>query len=73
MFALLSNSGPHDDMMSSAFQASLKVKSSLQCSLSVLFFLAHSQVMNEYRGGEMSTEVVVDRNLWTEIVDRRRK
>ena len=22
--------------------------------------------MNEYRGGEMSTEVVVDRNLWTE-------
>ena len=34
---------------------------------------AHVQAMNEYRGGEMSTEVVVDRNLWTEIVDRRRK
>ena len=29
--------------------------------------------MNEYRGGEMSMEVVVDRNLWTEVVDRRRK
>ena len=27
--------------------------------------------MNEYRGGEMSKEVVVDGNLWTEIVDRR--
>ena len=25
--------------------------------------------MNEYRGGEMSTEVVVDGNLSTEIVD----
>ena len=23
--------------------------------------------MNEYLGGEMSTEVVVDRNLWTEM------
>ena len=33
---------------------------------------AHAQAMNEYRDGEMSTEVV-DRNLWTEIVDRRRK
>ena len=32
---------------------------------------AHAQAMNEYRGGEMSTEVVVDRNFWTEIVDRR--
>ena len=31
-----------------------------------------AQVMNEYRGGEMLTEVVVDRNLWMEIVDRRR-
>ena len=31
------------------------------------------QAMNEYRGGKMSTEVVVDRNLKTEIVDRRRK
>ena len=29
--------------------------------------------MNEYRGGEMSTEVVVDGNLWTEIVDRGRQ
>ena len=26
---------------------------------------AHAQAMNEYRGCEMSTEVVVDRNLWT--------
>ena len=34
---------------------------------------SHAQAMNEYRGGEMSTEVVVDRNLWTEIVNRRRK
>ena len=35
---------------------------------------AHAQTMNEYRRGEVSTEVVaiVDRNLWTEIVDRRR-
>ena len=24
----------------------------------------HAQAMNEYRGGEMLTEVVVDRNLW---------
>ena len=31
------------------------------------------QAMNEYGGGEMSMEVVVDQNLWTEIVDRRRK
>ena len=29
---------------------------------------AHAQAMNEYGGGEMSTEVVVDGNLWTEIV-----
>ena len=35
--------------------------------------LAHAQAMHEYRWGEMSTEVVVDRRLWTEIVDRRRK
>ena len=28
---------------------------------------AHAQAMDEYRGGEMSTEVVVERNLWTEI------
>ena len=34
---------------------------------------AQAQAMNEYRGGEMLTEVVVDRNLWTEIVDRRQK
>ena len=33
----------------------------------------HAQAMNEYRGGETSTEVFVERNLWTEIVDRRRK
>ena len=37
------------------------------------FMRAHAQAMNEYRGVEMSTEVVVDGNLWTEIVDRRRK
>ena len=30
---------------------------------------AHAQAMNEYRRGEMSTEVVVDGNLWTETVD----
>ena len=33
------------------------------------FMRAHAQAMNEYRGGEMSTEVVVDRicrrKLWT--------
>ena len=34
---------------------------------------AHVQAMNEYRGSEIWTEVVVDRNLWTEIIDRRRK
>ena len=33
----------------------------------------HVQAMNEYRGGEMSMEVVVDRNLWMEIVDCRQK
>ena len=33
----------------------------------------HVQAMNEYRGGEILTEVVVDQDLWTEIVDRRRK
>ena len=37
------------------------------------FMRAHAQEMNEYLRGEMSTEVVVDRNLWTEILDRRRK
>ena len=37
------------------------------------FVRAHAQAMSEYRGGKISTEVVVDRNLWTEIVDRRRK
>ena len=37
------------------------------------FMRAHAQAMNEYREGEMSAEVVLDRNLWTEIVDRRRK
>ena len=31
------------------------------------FMCVHVQAMNEYRGGEMSTEVVVDRNLWTEL------
>ena len=36
------------------------------------FMRAHAQAMNEYCGGEMSTEVVVDGNLWTEVVDRRR-
>ena len=34
---------------------------------------AHAQTMNEYEGGVMLTEVVVDGNLWTEIVDRRWK
>ena len=34
---------------------------------------AHAQAMIEYRGGEMSTEKIVLRNLWTEVVDRRRK
>ena len=33
----------------------------------------HAQAMNEYNGSEMLTEVVVDQNLWTEIVDRRRE
>ena len=28
---------------------------------------AHAQAMNEYRRGEMSTEVIVDGNLWTEV------
>ena len=28
---------------------------------------AHAQAMSEYRVGEMSTDVVVDRTLWTEI------
>ena len=37
------------------------------------FTRAHAQAMNEYRGGEMSTEEVEERNLWTEIVDDRRK
>ena len=32
---------------------------------------AHAQAMNEYHEGEMSTEVVVDENLRTEIEDRR--
>ena len=50
----------------------------LKANTTLLIILAHScaryaQAMNEYRGGEMSTEVVVDQNLWTEIVDRRRK
>ena len=36
------------------------------------FMRAHAKAMNEYRGGEMSTKVVVDRNLWTKIVDGRR-
>ena len=29
----------------------------------ISFLRAHAQAMNEYRGGEMATEVVVDRNL----------
>ena len=37
------------------------------------FARAHAQAMNEYCGAEMSTDVVVDRNLWTEVVDRRKK
>ena len=37
------------------------------------FMRAHAQAMNKYGGDEMSREVVADRNLWTEIVDRRRK
>ena len=33
------------------------------------FMRVHAQAMNEYRGGEMSTEVVVDGNdrPWTEV------
>ena len=27
----------------------------------------HAQAMNEYHGGELLTEVVVDQNLWTEV------
>ena len=42
------------------------------CSIFSSFMRAHTQAVNEYRGGEMSTEVV-DGNLWTEIVDCRRK
>ena len=37
------------------------------------FMRTHAHAMNDYRWGEMSTEVVVDQNLWTEIVDRKRK
>ena len=37
------------------------------------FMRAHAQAMNEYRGGEMSTEMVVEQNLWTKNVDPRRK
>ena len=37
------------------------------------FMRTHAKAINEYCGGEMSTEAVVDRNLWTEIVDLRRK
>ena len=44
----------------------------LKANTTLLIILAHScaryaQAMNEYRGGEMSSEVVVDRNLWTEL------
>ena len=41
------------------------------CTIFSSFMRAHAQVMNEYRGGEMSTEVVVHGYLWTEIVDCR--
>ena len=37
------------------------------------FMRAHAQAMNEYRGGEILTKVFVDRTLWMEIFDRRRK
>ena len=33
----------------------------------------HAEAMNEYHGGEMSMEVIVDRTLWMEIVDCRQK
>ena len=36
------------------------------------FKRTHAQAMNEYCGAEMSTEVVVDQNLWTDIVDHIR-
>ena len=36
-------------------------------------FSSFMQAMNEYRGSQMSTEVVADRNLLTETVDRRWK
>ena len=45
------------------------MKSFLFCS----FMHMHAQAMNEYCGGEMSTEVVVDQNLWMEIVGHRWK
>ena len=53
-----------------AFYISLRMYALLVFSS---FMRAHAQAMNKYGGGEISTEVVVDRNLWTEIVGRRRK
>ena len=38
-----------------------------------LFMRMHAQAMNEYRGGEMLMKVVIEWNLWTEVVDCRRK
>ena len=50
-----------------------KVSGAIGHPLFTSFMRARAQAMNEYRGGEMLTEVVVDRNLWMEIVDRRWK
>ena len=51
----------------------LEIKNWLVIFIFSSFMYTHAQAMNEYRGGEVSREVVVDRNLWREIVDRRRK
>ena len=37
------------------------------------FMCTNAKAMNEGHGGEMSTEVVVDRNLWMEVVDHIQK
>ena len=51
----------------------LKAAQTTKFCLFSSFMRAHAQAMNKYRGGEMSTKVVVDQNLWTETVDRKRK
>ena len=56
-------------MMEDLFSCTVFV-SMYTSSLFSLFMRAYTQAMNEYRGGEMAIEVVVDRNLWTETMDR---